>query len=51
MIQRNKRAISNSSTHGVVDKEVNSESGGWRFNSTPGREKNENKINMEIGVR
>ena len=33
MIQRNKRAISNSSTRGVVDKEVNSEPG------TPGRGK------------
>ena len=45
--------MSNSSTRGVVDKEVNSESGGWRFNSTPGREKKEKekKINMEIGAR
>ena len=40
MIQRNKRAISKSSTRGVVDKEVNSESGGWRFKFTPGRGKN-----------
>ena len=51
MIQRNKRAISISSTRGVVDKEMNSESGGWWFKSTPGREKNENIINTEIGVR
>ena len=54
MIQRNKRAISISSTRGVVVKEMNSESGGWRFKSTPGRGKKENIINTEmdrIGVK
>ena len=55
MIQRNKRAISNSSTRGVVDKEVNSESGGWWFKSAPGREKQrkENKYGDScwIGVK
>ena len=55
MIQRNKKAVSISSTRGVVDKKMNSESGGWRFKSTPGREKkrkyNKYRDSCWIGVK
>ena len=43
--------MSNSSTRGVVDKDVNSESGGWRSNSTPGREKKEKRKEKKYGDR